>query len=140
MRAATRDIDSLIRHDENHFLSLLEGPISRDAMAAAASQIMAAALRGTNPKQPAGASLAVNLHIAMWHETMGSTSANNVMALLNRRLNSMSDTTQRRVQFVDTTAGDLLPRSNNERRRQKQEVLDKIRKVEVEATRTGTLH
>ncbi len=139
MRGASRDIDSLIRHDENHFLILVEGPISRDAMAASASQIMAAALRGTDPEQPAGAALAVNLHIAIWHETMGSTSANNVMALLSRRLNTMGHTTKRRVQFIDSTASDSTQDSKRERSRRKHDVLTKIRKIEGESTLTDLL-
>jgi two-component system, sensor histidine kinase LadS len=139
MRAASRDIDSLIRHDENHFLMLLEGPISRDALSATASQIMAAALRGAEPAQTAGAAHTVNLHIAIWHETMSTTSANNVMALLTRRLNTMGKTTQRRVQFTDSNAGDEVADSNSERNRRKQELLDKIREIEGEPTQKDML-
>lgn len=139
MRDAGRDIDSLIRHEDHDFLMLVEGPISRDALAAIASQIMAASLRGIPPPQTGGAVLPVNLHIAIWQETEVSTSANNVMALLYRRLNMMTATTQRRVQFIDSTAVDVAAESKYERDRRKQEVLDKIREIEGEPTQMDTL-
>ena len=139
MRGAARDIDSLIRHDENHFLILVEGPVSRDALADMASRIMAAALRGTDPGQAAGTSPAVNLHIALWHATMGNTSANNVMALLKRRLNTMEKATPRRVQFIDSTAGEPSGSSAAERKRRKRALLDKITQVEGDTSELGPL-
>ena len=139
MRGAARDIDSLIRHDENHFLILVEGPVSRDALADMASRIMAAALRGMDPAQATRTSPAVNLHIALWHATMGNTSANNVMALLKRRLNTMEKATPRRVQFIDSTAGDPSGSSAAERKRRKRALLDKITQIEGDTTKSGPL-
>lgn len=134
MRSAVRDIDSAIRLDDDHFLLLIEGPISRDALTAVTSKIMAAALRGTDPNHSGSASHAVNLHIAIWQEHGGTTSASNVMALLKRRLNSMGQHTQRRVQFIDSTAKDEPLASQRGRDRLKQEVLDKIKEIEGEPT------
>jgi two-component system, sensor histidine kinase LadS len=139
MRSAARDIDSAIRLDEDHFLMLIEGPISRDALTAVTSQIMAAALRGADASHASGASNAVNLHIAIWQDHMSTTSASNVMALLKRRLNSMGQHTQRRVQFIDGTAGDDPAGSQQERDRRKQEVLDKIREIEGEPTQVDLI-
>ena len=139
MRGAARDIDSLIRHDESHFLMLVEGPVNREALADTASHIMAAALRGTDTAQPADTSFAVNLHIALWHAPMGNTSASNVMALLKSCLNTMGKTTQRRVQFIDSTAGDVLPGSGAERGRRKRALPDKINKIEGDSTQSDTL-
>ena len=118
---------------------LVEGPVSREALADTASHIMAAALRGTDMAQPAGTSLAVNLHIALWHAPMGNTSANNVVALLKRRLNTMGKTTQRRVQFIDSTAGDVLPGFGAKRGRRKRALPDKINKIEGDTTQSDTL-
>ncbi len=139
MRGTARDIDSLIRHDEDHFLMLVEGPISRDSLAAMASQIMAASLRGTDPALSAGASVPVHLHIAIWQETAATTSASNVMALLTRRLNIMSHNTPRRVQFIDSAVNDEPAESKRERDRRKHTVLDKIKEIEGEPTRIDSL-
>lgn len=136
---AARDIDSVVRHDESHFLILLEGPISRDALSATASQIMAASLRASDARLNAGAPLAVNLHIAMWQETLGTTSARNVMALLTRRLNMMRLTPQRRVQFIDSSVVTDLNNSRQTSGQRQKEVLDKIRKIEGESTQTDSL-
>lgn len=139
MRAAGRDMDSLIRHDDNHFLMLIEGPISRDALSGMASQIIAASLRGKEPSASAEAILALNLHIAIWQENIGTTTANNVMALLMRRLNVMGKTTQRRVQFIDSAVSDQVPDSTNQQRRRKRDVLNKINEIESEPRQSITL-
>lgn len=135
---AARDIDSVIRQDESHFLILLEGPISRDALSATASQIMAASLRASDARLHAGAPLAVNLHIAMWQETLGTTSASNVMALLNRRLNMMRQSPQRRVQFIDSSVVTDL-QAAKQSRSQRQDVLAKIKQIEGEPTQSDPL-
>ena len=139
MRDAGRDIDSLIRHDENHFLILVEGPISRDALSEMASQILAASLRGADQLPSASACPAVNLHIAIWQETVGTTTANNVMALLMRRLNMMGKTTPRRVQFIDSAVSDQALGTTFEQRRRKQDVLNKIRAIEAAPIQPVTL-
>lgn len=139
LRGAARDIDSVVRQDEGHFLILLEGPITRDALSATASQIMAASLRASDARRNAGAPLSVNLHIAMWQETLGTTSASNVMALLTRRLNMMRLTPQRRVQFIDSSVVTDLNSSRQARGQRQKEVLDKIREIEGEPTQTDSL-
>ena len=139
LRGAARDIDSVVRQDEGHFLILLEGPITRDALSATASQIMAASLRASDARRKAGAPLSVNLHIAMWQETLGTTSASNVMALLTRRLNMMRLTPQRRVQFIDSSVVTDLNSSRQARGQRQKEVLDKIREIEGEPTQTDSL-
>ena len=139
LRAAARDIDSVIRHDESHFLILLEGPITRDALAAAASQIMTASLRASDPKLKAGATSPINLHIALWQETLGTTSSANVMTLLNRRLNMMRQTPQRRIQFIDSSVVSDFSESKGSKTRRQKELLDKIKAVEGEPTQSNTL-
>ena len=139
LRGAARDIDSVIRQDENHFLILLEGPISRDALATVASQIMAASLRASDPKLKAAAVPAINLHIAMWQETLGTTSASNVMALLNRRLNMMRQSPQRRIQFIDSSVVSDFSESKGSKSRRQKQVLDKIKEIEGEPTQIDSL-
>lgn len=138
MRMVGRDIDSLIRHDDDHFLMLIEGPISRDALSGMASQIMAASLRGAEPSKSGGEAPATNLHIAIWQETTGTTTANNVMALLMRRLNLMGKGTTRRVQFIDSAVSDHKGDSTNEQRRRKRDMLNKINAIESEPRQSIT--
>lgn len=139
LRSAARDIDSVIRHDESHFLILLEGPINRDALAATASQIMAASLRASDPKLKAEATPNINLHIALWQETLGTTSASNVMVLLNRRLNMMRQSPQRRVQFIDSSVVSDLGATKHSKSQRQKELLDKIKEIEGESTQTDSL-
>ena len=139
LRNAARDIDSVVRHDESHFLILLEGPISRDALSTTASQIMAASIRASDPKTTAGTPAPINLHIAMWQETLGTTSAGNVMALLNRRLNMMRLSPQRRVQFIDSSVVTDLRSSKQIKSQRQKDLLDKIREIEGEPTQSDSL-
>ena len=139
---AARDIDSVIRQDESHFLILLEGPVNRDALAATASQIMAASLRASAPKDPklkAQATPTISLHIALWQETLGTTSASNVMALLNRRLNMMRQTPQRRIQFIDSSVVSDFSESKGSKIRRQKQLIDKIKEIEGEPTQIDSL-
>ncbi|MBW8722538.1 MAG: diguanylate cyclase, partial [Polaromonas sp.] len=110
LRAAARDVDTVARHDENHFLMLIEGSISRAALSEIATKILADCIRACEKLDDMGA---FSLHIAIWHSTLGTQTAADVMDLLTVRLHHMASGTKRPVQFVDsplepgsTAAGD----------------------------------
>ena len=106
LRGAARDVDTVARHDENHFMMLIEGPISRAALSEVASKIMADCIRACDKLGEPGA---FNLHIAAWHDTPATQAAADVMDLLTIRLHHMASGTKRPVQFVDSP---LEPGSN----------------------------
>jgi len=110
LRGAARDVDTVARHDENHFLMLVEGPISRAALSEVSTKILADCIRASEKLDDLGA---FSLHIAIWHSTPGEQTAGDVMDLLTVRLHHMASGTKRPVQFVDsplepgsTSAGD----------------------------------
>lgn len=99
LRGAARDVDTVARHDENHFLMLAEGPISRAALSEMATKILADCIRATEKLDDRGAFI---LHIAIWHDTPATQAAADVMDLLTIRLHHMASGTKRPVQFVDS--------------------------------------
>jgi GGDEF domain-containing protein len=99
LRGAARDVDTVARHDENHFMMLVEGPISRAALSEIATKILADCIRACEKLDDAGA---FSLHIAIWHDTPGEQAAGDVMDLLTIRLHHMASGTKRPVQFVDS--------------------------------------
>ena len=99
LRGAARDVDTVARHDENHFLMLVEGPISRAALSEIATKILADCIRASEKLDDMGA---FSLHIAIWHNTPGTQAAADVMDLLAIRLHHMASGTKRPVQFVDS--------------------------------------
>jgi GGDEF domain-containing protein len=101
LRRAARDVDTLVRYDEDHFMMLVEGPISRGALSEASTQILAACIRAAEKQ---GNSNAFNLHIAIWHDSPGALTAPQVIEILKTRLHQMSAGTRRPVQFVDAAS------------------------------------
>ncbi len=106
LRGAARDVDTVARHDENHFLMLIEGPISRAAISEIATKILADCIRASEKLDDLSA---FSLHIAIWHNTPATQAAADVMDLLSIRLHHMASGTKRPVQFVDSP---LEPGSN----------------------------
>ncbi|WP_177218904.1 7TM diverse intracellular signaling domain-containing protein [Polaromonas sp. OV174] len=99
LRRAARDMDTAARYDENQFMMLVDGPISRDALSEIATRILADCLRAA---QKWGDPSTFNLRIAIWHGTPTTQTAQQVMEALTSRLHSMSSGTRRHVQFVDS--------------------------------------
>ena len=98
LRGASRDIDTVARHGADEFMMLVEGPVTRNALSDAATQILAASIRSS---QPSNNAFPVNVHIAIWHGGSGVQVAQAVIDLLKTRLQQMSSGTKRPVQFVD---------------------------------------
>ena len=99
LRRAARDVDSVARCDENHFMMLVEGPVSRAALSEVATKILADCIRASEKLGDAGAFI---LHVAIWHDTPGEQAAAEVTDALKIRLHHMASGTKRPVQFVDS--------------------------------------
>lgn len=99
LRRAARDVDTVARCDENHFMMLVEGPISRAALSEVSTKILADCIRASEKLGDPGA---FTLHIAIWHDTPHTQTAVEVMDSLKIRLHHMASGTKRPVQFVDS--------------------------------------
>lgn len=127
LRRTSRDVDTVVRYDDELLLMLVEGPISRTAVSEISTQILASCLRAA---EKLGAPNALNLHIAIWHDSPGSLTARQVIDMLKTRLHQMSNGTRRPVQFADAEREpDSYPAEDGERR--KQELLAKINAIET---------
>lgn len=99
LRRAARDVDTVARCDENHFLVLVEGPVSRAVLSEISTKILADCIRASEKLGDAGA---FDLHIAIWHDTPRAHTAAEVTDQLKIRLHHMASGTKRPVQFVDS--------------------------------------
>jgi two-component system, sensor histidine kinase LadS len=99
LRRLARSIDTVARLDDDHFVYLIESPVSRDKLTALSTMILTSCLR---PARPLTDGDVYNVHMAIWTPTHKGISATEVMELLRTRLNQMSYGTPRKVQFVDT--------------------------------------
>ncbi len=126
LRRVARDIDTVARYDDDHFMILVEGPVSRDALSTVSTQIIAACMRSAEKLEHPDA---FNLHIAIWQATPGTATDQEVIESLKARLNQMSFGTRRRVQFVDVAVSEPAGQ-NEEISQRKQAVLEKIRSLE----------
>ncbi len=98
LRQQARHIDTVARLDDDHFMYLLESPISRDAVNALGTKILVACMR-TVASIKSGDTF--NVHIAIWTPTQTSMPADAVIEALRTRLDHMGHGTTRKVQFVD---------------------------------------
>ena len=129
LRRVARDIDTVARYDDDHFMILVEGPVSRDALSTVSTQILAACMRSAEKLEYPDT---FNLHIAIWQASPGTATEQQVIESLKARLNQMSFGTQRRVQFVDVEASQ--PAGHKEEISQrKQTVLEKISSLESQS-------
>ncbi len=126
LRRLARDIDTVARLDDDHFIYLLEGPVSREQLNALASHILTTCMReSTLMPNKAG----FQLHLALWVSSEVPAEATEVFELLKTRINLMRTGTQRRVQFVDSaqnTGSQETPLSRNG-----QELVAKINAIEA---------
>jgi GGDEF domain-containing protein len=99
LRRAARDVDTVARCDENHFMMLVEGPISRAALSEVSTKILAECIRSSEKLGDPGAFI---LHIAIWHDTPRTQTVAEVIDSLKIRLHHMASGTKRPVQFVDS--------------------------------------
>ncbi len=129
LQRVVRDIDTAARFDESNFLMLIEGPVNRTALASLGTQVISSCLRAS---EKAGKPNLYHLHIAIWHASEQAATADEVVELLNTRLNQMSAGTQRAVQFVDTASSVPAADSTEDSSLRRQDVLDKINAIESE--------
>ncbi len=99
LRRLARNIDTVARLDDDHFVYLVESPVSRDMLTALSTKIITTCLRPTRTLSDGDV---YNVHLAVWTPTDKGISANEVMESLRTRLNQMSHGTPRKMQFVDS--------------------------------------
>lgn len=126
LRRAARDVDTVARCDENHFLVLVEGPISRAVLSEVSTKILADCIRASEKFADAGA---FSLHIAIWHDTPREQTAADVTDALKIRLHHMASGTKRPVQFVDSPLEPGSAAAENANRRE--DLLAKINAIET---------
>jgi two-component system, sensor histidine kinase LadS len=99
LRRLARSIDTVARMDDDHFVYLVESPISRDKLTELGSKIITTCLR---PARALNDGDVYNVHVAVWTPTDKGISAKEVMESLRTRLNQMGYGTPRKMQFVDS--------------------------------------
>lgn len=99
LRRLARNIDTVGRTDDDHFVYLVESPVSRAMLTALSTKIITTCLRPAHPLKDGGI---YNVHVAVWTPTEKSISAKEVMESLRTRLNQMGYGTPRKMQFVDS--------------------------------------
>ncbi len=126
LRRSARDMDTVVRYDENLFLMLIDGPVSREAVSEVSTKILADGIRLSGKL---GEPNAFNLHMAIWHGTPEHHAGGQIIDSLTTCLRQMSPGPKRYVQFVDTVGEPAGPPPEESVRRQ--ELLAKINAIEV---------
>lgn len=128
LQRIARDIDTVARFNEADYMVLVEGPVTRSALASIGTQVLSSCLRASQKADKPGL---YNVHVAIWHANDQASSADEVIEMLATRLNQMSSGTLRQVQFVDSAhtaaASDLAEESTLRR----QDVIEKINALEA---------
>ncbi len=114
LRRAARDMDTVVRYEENLFLMLVEGPVNREAVSEVSTKILADCIRLSDKLDEPDA---FNLHIAIWHGTPDEQTGQQIIDSLKTRLRRMTPGPRRYVQFIDA-AGEpaSLPPEESTRR------------------------
>jgi two-component system, sensor histidine kinase LadS len=99
LRRLARNIDTVGRMDDEHFVYLVESPVSRAMLTALSTKIITTCLRPAHPLKDGGV---YNVHVAVWTPADKGISAKEVMESLRTRLNQMGYGTPRKMQFVDS--------------------------------------
>lgn len=128
LQRIARDIDTVARFSEADYLVLVEGPVSRSALASIGTQVLSSCLRAS---EKAGKPGLFNVNVAIWHANDQAGSADEVIEMLGTRLNQMSHGTQRQVQFVDSASSAPAPDSAEESTLRRQDVIEKINALEA---------
>ena len=123
-----RDVDTAARLEDDYFLILVEGPISRTTLSSLSTQILTACIRASDKF---GQPNSFDFHIAIWQGALVSESAEAVIEALNTRLNQMSFGTKRPVQFVDVASSDRDAEADQELAQRRQDVMAKIDAIEA---------
>jgi two-component system, sensor histidine kinase LadS len=122
-----RDIDTAAVLGDGYFLVLIEGPVSRSALASLSTQILTACIRaGEKFDQPN----VFQLQIAIWQAELTPITMKEVIDGLQTKLSQMSAGTKRPVQFVDSTNSLPEPEEQGFNLR-RDELLAKINAIEA---------
>ena len=128
LNRVARDIDTAARLEDGHFMILVEGPISRDALSSLSTQILTACIRLSDKFEMPHA---FKFHIAIWQANPVPCTDAEVLEALRTRLEQMSFGTKRLVQFVDAANSDQGPEQENEFSQRRDELLAKINAIEA---------
>jgi two-component system, sensor histidine kinase LadS len=94
-----RPIDTVARLDDDHFVFLIEAPISHERLNALGTKILSTCMRPGRLRIDANI---YDVHVAVWTSSKGIMATAQVLESLRTRLNQMGNGTSRRVQFVDS--------------------------------------
>ncbi len=106
-----RPIDVVVRLDDDHFVFVIEAPISRERLNALGTKVLSVCMR---PGRPQVDNNIYNVHVAIWTSSKGVSTAAQVLEALRTRLNQMGNGTSRRVQFVDAASSSRPGEGNSE--------------------------
>ncbi len=125
-----RDIDTAAVLGNGNFVLLIEGPVSRSALASLSTQILTNCIRSSEKFDLPNA---FQLNIAIWQTESTSRSTGQVMHALKTRLDQMPANTRRPVQFVDSMKSDADPEQEPEHEfgQRRDELLAKINAIEA---------
>lgn len=126
LRRAVRDMDTVVRYEENLFLMLIEGPVNREAVSEISTKVLADCIRLSDKLDDPNV---FNLHIAIWHGTPEAQTGQQIIDSLQTRLRRMSSGPKRYVQFIDS-AGEpaSVPAEDSIRR---EDLVAKINAIET---------
>lgn len=99
LRRLARDIDTVARYNDDHFMYLIESPVTREALNDLGIKILTTCMR---PSIQLGGGDVYNVHVTIALCENGSGVAKDVIEALRTRLSQMDAATPRRVQFVDS--------------------------------------
>jgi two-component system, sensor histidine kinase LadS len=106
-----RPIDTVARLDDDHFVYLIESPITRERLNALGTKILSVCMRSGRPQVDPHE---YNVHVAIWTSTKGHLETAQVIEALRTRLNQMGNGTSRRVQFADSAPSSRPGDGNSE--------------------------
>jgi two-component system, sensor histidine kinase LadS len=106
LRRLARDIDTVARIDNDHFIFLVESPITREVLNELGIKILSTCMR---PSVQLGGGDVFNVHVALAITSGAGTTAKDVLESLRTRLEHMDINTPRRVQFVDSALSTRPP-------------------------------
>jgi two-component system, sensor histidine kinase LadS len=130
LRRLVRDIDTVARYDNDHFLFLIESPMTRETVNDLGMKILSTCMR---PSVPLGNGDVYNVHVAMALISGGNMSAKEVIEALLTRINQMDINTPRRMQFVDSPLTTRPPHEGSDASsaRNSQALVAKINAIEA---------
>jgi two-component system, sensor histidine kinase LadS len=127
IRRLARDIDTAARFGDDHFLLLVEAPITRTQLTDLASKILTSCMR---PSLALPDHKGFDLQIALWLSGELDAESDQVLELLQARINLMQDDTQRRIQSISSPVS-TRPPSNTSDPEHGAKLVEKINALEA---------